>query len=243
MAELEKISNDTITHSSSENNHQAAHQEMTSNAQTENDNSLSSSERSEKAISTVIAAFQRQNDIEQGARLGRKNMQVMDRLAKMQLYKRNSIAKIRCSYGTSLLATQAADEFHALHQKNSNVGLSMDFINKVPVEVPLLTCNVLVGNAPGTCQVTLSHILFNTQLVPILGSSEYHIFSIMDVELTVTAPSKSGFNPLPASISLTKSAYGRSSGTREEVYNFVPSIGARRFAKFLEVLRDIAVIL
>lgn len=44
-------------------------------------------------------------------------------------------------------------------------------------------------------------------------------------------------SPLPASISLTTTS-GR---TREEVYNFIPSIGARRFAKFLEVVRDVAV--
>jgi len=228
MAELEKTSNSVFVHSSSgKNGKAAAHQE------TESDNNLLSCfEQSERVISTVIAAFQRQNDNEQGARLGRKNMQVMDRLAKMQSYKRNSIAKIRCSYGKNLLSTRAADEFHAFHQRSSN---------EVLREVPLLTCDVLVGNAAGTCHVTLSHILFNTQLVPIIGSSEFHLFSIKDVYVTVTAPSKSVLNPLPASISLTKSVFGRSLETREEIYKFVPSIGAKRFAKFLEVLRDISV--
>lgn len=47
----------------------------------------------------IVCAFHRQNDAEQGARLGRKNMQIMDRLAKMQAHKRNSIARIKHSYG------------------------------------------------------------------------------------------------------------------------------------------------
>jgi len=239
MAALEKISNDLVIQSTDNNDQQAHHRKKNSNDQTQNP--LSSFERSEKAISIVVAAFQQQNDVEQGARLGRKNMQVMDRLAKMQAHKRNSIAKIRGSYGTNLLATRAADEFHSLRQKSSNVGSLTDVINAVPDEVPLLTCNVLVGNAGGTCYVSHLHILFNTQLVPILGGSKIHLFSIMNVEVTINAPSKSVLSPLPASISLTTAVFGRKSrGTREEVYNFIPSIGARRFAKFLEVLRDVA---
>jgi len=231
MTTLEKISNDIVINSTESD--QALKKK---NDQTQNH--LSSFERSEKAVSIIVAAFQRQNDVEQGARLGRKNMQVMDRLAKMQAHKRNSIAKIRDSYGSNLLATKAADEFHSLRQKSSNIGSLTDVINAVPDEVPLLICNVLVGNAAGTCYVTHSHILFITQLVPILGGSKIHLFSIMDVDVTINAPSKSMLSPLPASISFTTEIFGSGRSTREEVYNFIPSIGARRFAKFLETLRD-----
>jgi len=66
---------------------------------TNDGNHLSSFERAMQSVSFVVAAFQRQHDVEQGSRLGRKNMQVMDRLAKMQAHKRNSILKIRDSYG------------------------------------------------------------------------------------------------------------------------------------------------
>ena len=198
---------------------------------------LASVECSEKAVSMIVLAFQKQNDVEMGARLGRKNMQVMDRLAKMQAHRRNSITKIRDSYGTNFLATKAGDEFHTLRQKASNVGSLTDVINAIPDEVPLLICNVLVGNAAGTCYVTYSHILFNTQLLPILGGNKVHLFSIMDVEVTINAPSKSVLSPLPASISFTTAVFGKKSTTREEIYNFIPSIGARRFAKFLEVIR------
>ena len=94
-----------------------------------------------------------------------------------------------------------------------------------------------VGNSAGTCYVTHSHILFQTQLLPLLGGSKVHLFSLMDVEVTINAPTKSVLSPLPSSISFTTILGGRKS-TREEVYNFIPSIGARRYAKFLEVLRD-----
>lgn len=53
----------------------------------------------EGAIMQVIHSFQRQADDEQSARMGRKNVQVMDRLAKMQAHKRVSIITIRDSYG------------------------------------------------------------------------------------------------------------------------------------------------
>ncbi len=106
-------------------------------------------------------------------------------------------------------------------------------------EVPLLICNVLVGNAAGTCYVTSSQILFVTQLVPILGENRIHLVSLMDVDVTINPPSKSVLSPLPAGITLTTTV-GKLTKTREEIYSFIPSIGARRFAKFLEVLRDVA---
>lgn len=141
---------------------------------------------------------------------------------------------------SNLLSTNAADDYHLLRQKSSNAASMSDIIHAIPDQVPLLICNVLVGNAAGTCFVTSSHILFHTQLLPIIGGDKVHLFSIKDVELTINPPSKSLLSPLPASISLTTSI-SRNNATREEVYQFIPSIGARRFAKFLEVVRDILV--
>ncbi len=201
---------------------------------------LSGFECSEKAVSAVITAFQKQNDLEQGARLGRKNIQVMDRLAKMQAHKRNCIARLRDSYGVSKFATIAGDEFHSLRQRSTNIGSLTDVINSVPDEVPLLICNVLVGNAAGTCYVTHAHVLFSTQLLPVIGGSRIHLFSILDIEVTINAQSNTLLSPLPTSISFTTAVFGSRRSTREEVYNFIPSVGARRFAKFIEVLRDVA---
>ena len=223
MSALEKLSNDT-------NNVQAQAKETS--------DPLTSIILSEKSVSSIVQAFQKQNDIEQGARLGRKNLQVMDRLAKMQGHRQACIAKIRGSYGKNLLATKAADDLHSLRLKSSNVESLSDEIHSASDEVPLLICNVLVGNSAGLCYVTHSHILFQTQLLPLLGGSKVHLFSLMDVEVTINAPTKSVLSPLPSSISFTTAILGGRISTREEVYNFIPSIGARRFAKFLEVLRD-----
>ena len=139
---------------------------------------------------------------------------------------------------SNLIATEMADEFHAHRLKSSNAGSLSDTMHSSP-DVPLLICNVLVGNAAGTCYITSSQILFVTQLVPILGGNRVQLFSMMDVDVSINPPSKSILSPLPAGITLTTTV-GRSSKTREEVYSFIPSIGARRFAKFIEVLKDVA---
>lgn len=72
---------------------------MTSEENSREEPTKSSYELGDEAIQMVLKAFQEQDDEEQGARLGRKNVQVMDRLAKMQAHKRVSIAAIRDSYG------------------------------------------------------------------------------------------------------------------------------------------------
>ena len=72
---------------------------MTSEENAKGETTRSSYELADESIQMVLKAFQQQDDEEQGARLGRKNVQVMDRLAKMQAHKRLSIATIRDSYG------------------------------------------------------------------------------------------------------------------------------------------------
>lgn len=72
---------------------------MTSEENALEEPTRSSYELGDESIQMVLKAFQQQDDEEQGARLGRKNVQVMDRLAKMQAHKRTSITAIRDSYG------------------------------------------------------------------------------------------------------------------------------------------------
>jgi hypothetical protein len=72
---------------------------MTSEENVKEEPTKSSYELGDESIQMVLKAFQQQDDEEQGARLGRKNVQVMDRLAKMQAHKRTSIGAIRDSYG------------------------------------------------------------------------------------------------------------------------------------------------
>ena len=88
---------------------------MTSEENTLEQPTMSSYELSDKSIQMVLQAFQQQDDEEQGARLGRKNVQVMDRLAKMQAHKRTSIAAIRDSYGRYVSPSERVNCMNLLH--------------------------------------------------------------------------------------------------------------------------------
>ena len=76
------------------------------------ENAINEFKRTKDAVSRVLTAFQKQYDEELSARLGRKNCQVMDRLAKMQAFRRELIVTIRGSFGINSLATKAAQRFH-----------------------------------------------------------------------------------------------------------------------------------
>lgn len=52
-----------------------------------------------RAVQQVVYAFSSQDDEEIAARIGRKNLQVMDRMIKMQAFTRRSIMSISDSYG------------------------------------------------------------------------------------------------------------------------------------------------
>ncbi len=59
-----------------------------------------------EAVRLVYRAFMKQDDEEQGTRLGRKNAQIMERLATMQSLQRNFIQNIRDSHVYSQLASE-----------------------------------------------------------------------------------------------------------------------------------------
>jgi hypothetical protein len=177
-------------------------------------------EMAEKAVHLVLAAFQKQDDEEKGARLGRKNMQVMDRLAKMQEHERQSILMLSRSHLACDKASRAADDFAA---KSGGVR-----------EVPLLKWSIVVGGATGTCLVTANHILFVTQLIPYIGGSKSSLFRLQDVDFSVQdAGTPSLLNPLPTIISVKRHGV--------EVYSFRPSSGGARLKSVLDLLQSIDV--
>jgi hypothetical protein len=172
----------------------------------------------ERAVHLVLSAFQKQDDEEKGARLGRKNMQVMDRLAKMQEHERKSILLLHQSDATCIKARKAADDFAS---KSGGVR-----------EVPLLKWSIVVGGATGSCLVTANHILFVTQLIPYIGGSKATLFRLQDVDFTVQdAGTPSLLNPLPTIISVKRGG--------DEVYSFRPSSGGARLKSFLDLLQSI----
>jgi hypothetical protein len=171
-------------------------------------------------VQIVVAAFQKQDDEEQSARLDRKNVQVMDRLAKMQSHQQRSIQTLQNCYAVSERALLAANKFHA----QSGVR-----------EVPLLKWSIVVGRSTGTCTITAHHVLFVTQLIPVLGGNQTTVFNLDDVEfqLETSASAASILNPLPAVVRVVQN--GRS------VYSFRPSMGAAQLKSILDVVKSAAV--
>jgi len=238
------------------------------------------------AVSMVVNAFQQQDDEEQTARLERKNVQVMDRLAKMQAHKRACVITIRDSYGINLLATKAADEFHSKASTATatpNQTTQSNTLNQQPSpspsleachQVPLLKCGVLLNGSTGTCYITAYEILFITQLIPLLGEIKYHLVSLQEIELVLlhddggvrgakqNNKKKSIIPFVPAGLSVQKkirNGVGVSSSNNHnniniknndedeqqqqqvEMFSFIPSIDARRFQTFVDMVRQVGI--
>jgi hypothetical protein len=176
------------------------------------------------SVQWVMNAFRQQHDEEQSARLQRKNVQVLDRLAKMQAHQKLLIQILEHSHRTSKAAAQAVQ---ALEQKTGIRG-----------EVPLLKWNIVTGRAtPGTCTVTAHHVAFVTQRIPVLGMGQsVSVFAFDEVEFAVTGESQnvSLLNPLPTVITVTRQG--------QEVYQFRPSTGGARLKSFLDGVRAAALL-
>ena len=179
-------------------------------------------DRAEKAVQLVLDAFQRQHDEEQSARLGRKNMQVMDRLAKMQAHKQTSIDKLQQAYTKSAAAKKAADEFHRFAVKASSDFPEME-------QVPLFKCGVLVGSSTGSLFVTATQMMCVTQFIPIVGGNTVVLLDLDGLDFVVQEASTSLLNPLPAGISVRRGG--------SEVLLLRPSYAAARLVVFLEIVQ------
>jgi len=194
-------------------------------------------DKAEEAVSTVFVAFQKQEDEELSARLCRKNVQVMDRLAKMQAHKRESIIIIRDSYGSNSRATKEADRFHAYikDSKQSSDDVEGRKFLAASDQVPLLSCRILLGHCHGTCYVSAHQMLLVTQLIPIIGESNVYLMSLSDIEIGVNPPTKSLLNPLLASISVYQSQ-----NDRKEILKFRPSLEAEMFKQFIDTVKAVS---
>jgi len=208
-----------------------------------NDNNISKSEfqKAREAVSMVVAAFMKQEDEELSARLGRKNLQVMDRLAKMQAHKRNLVITIRDSYGTNVLATKYADRVHthaelfkekSLDKGDSPLDGNYQFY-PASDQVPLVTCRSLSGKVPATCFVTYHQILLVTS--PIIGATQICMCKLSDALVQVHSPkSKSILNPIPSTVSIVRKS------DKEEMFTFRPLMGARVFKDFVDLIMSVA---
>ena len=169
-----------------------------------------------RAVASVVAAFQKQDDEEKGARLQRKNRQVMERLSVMRKHQTVSVDLLdQC---TSDCAQRAADDLNT----KSNIR-----------EVPLLKCGVVAGSTTGTCIITRGHIVFITQFLPLLGMGQkVKVFSLKDVDFELVENAPVFLKALPTIISLEQDG--------KEVYSFRPSAGGVRIKNFLDIVKSIA---
>ena len=221
------------------------------NSEASTENKKTEFQKAREAAALVLAAFMKQEDEELSARLGRKNLQVMDRLAKMQAHKRDLIITIRDSYGTNLAATKYANRFHAHTEQafkstpkdnSAKEGVENDDTNDESKEVdfypasdqvPLITCRSISGKVPATCFVTCHQILLVTH--PILGETQVFLAKLNETLIEISTPkNKSLLNPISSTVTV-KSKKGK-----KELFSFRPLIGARSFKEFIDLLTDIA---
>ncbi len=196
-------------------------------------------QKAREAAALVLAAFMKQEDEELSARLGRKNLQVMDRLAKMQAHKRELIITIRDSYGTNLAATKYANRFHSYtkppkesERGNGDESKESDFY-PASDQVPLITCRSISGKVPATAFVTCHQILLVTH--PILGEAQASLAKLSEIRVDVSSPkTKSLLNPISSTVVVF------SKRERRELFSFRPLMGAHPFKEFVGLLMDVA---
>lgn len=201
------------------------------------DAEMSSNDLAERAVQMVYDAFNKQDDEEYSARLARKNLQVMDRLAKMQAHQRASVQALSCAQTAA--AKAAVDDFWSKAQKATR-GLnsaSNDADDGSPAnggpwrEVPLVKWNLGVGGSSGTCYITANQIMFTQpKIIPLLGYNKSTWFLLRDVEFTVLPSEGTLLNPL-------STVQVRQRGTGVDLYAFRPSHAAMRLKAILDILR------
>jgi len=189
----------------------------------------------EDAILLVYQAFTKQDDEEQGARLQRKNIQIMDRLANMQSHQKTLIQKIKDSHMESRQATESASIFLKSAQRAYNVGKD-GYPSVLREEVPLLDFKISLGaSKSGRCYITTRSILFTTTYIPILRSTSSILFDLSKVTFEVEEnPTSSLLNPFPNTMNVVLKS------SQQVVYSFRPAIGPDRLKTFVTIIQGLS---
>jgi len=185
------------------------------------------------AVKMVYDAFVKQDDLEQAARLGRKNAQIMDRLAALQAHQRSLIQNIRDS---SVYCEKASDEaalFLKRAQSAKNAG-TPGFPSELKSETPILSFRSSVsGKSSGTCYVTDSKVMFAGTYIPLVGSKTVMVYDLKEVTFEVdTSTPSTLLNPFPNTMKVLLKA------TNEVIHNFRPSLNPAQLQKFLKVVQS-----
>ena len=188
------------------------------------------------SVRLIYRAFIRQDDEEQGARLGRKNAQIMERLANMQSHQRALVQNIRDSHVYSQLAAESASEFLKRCQQVSNKGKE-GYPSILQKEVPLLDIKISLGaSQSGRCFITARQILFVTSYIPLLGSVSSTVFDLNLIRFQVEAnPTSTLLNPFPNTVNVVLK-----SSPKEVVYSCRPAMGPSRLQTFMTIIQGFA---
>jgi len=187
----------------------------------------------DEAVKMVYQALVKQDDEEQAARLGRKNAQIMDRLANLQSHQRLLVNKIRDSHAFSEKAKVEADSYLKRAQAASNEG-TQAFPLLLESTVPLLNFRISLGaSSSGYCYITPSQILFTTKSIPIVGGKTTTVFDLSKVDFhVIEGVTSTLLNPFPHTMNIVSKRSG------QVFYGFRPAVGPARLQKFLSVIQS-----
>lgn len=187
------------------------------------------------ATNLTFRAFTKQDDEEQGARLGRKNAQIMERLANMQSHQRSLIHNIRDSENHSERASESASMFMKYCEQALNKGKE-GYPSPLLKEVPLLNIKISLGASQyGRCYMTSKNILFVTSFIPLLGSTRSMAFDLKLIQFHVEEnPTSKLLNPFPNTMDVVLKS------SNEVVFSFRPAIGPARLNTFISIIQGFA---
>ena len=189
----------------------------------------------DEAVKLVYDSFIRQDDEEQSARLGRKNAQIMERLASLQSHQRALVQNIRDAHVYSEKASLEAEEF-LKRAKQARSAITEGSPDSLQAEVPLLSFRISLGaSSSGICYVTANHVLFVTSVIPLVGGKRTSLFdlSLVDFKLDESVASTI-LNPFPNTMKMVSRSDPRSTS----LFSFRPSLGPARLLKFLQVIQS-----
>lgn len=187
------------------------------------------------AVHMVYDAFIKQDDEEQAARLGRKNAQIMERLAGLQTHQRSLVHNIRDAHVYSAKAGNEAAQFLKHAQKALNAGRE-GFPRVLQPEVPLLNFRVSIGaSASGKCYVSAGQLLFVTSYIPLVGGVRSHLFDLEHIDFQVDESiAATLLNPFPNTMNIVSRA------SNEVLFGFRPAVSPTRLERFLKIIQGYA---
>ena len=193
-------------------------------------------DKARDVVVMISSAFQAQADEEFTKRLSRKNFQVIDRLGKLQAYRRTLVECVKGSHSVNKTAAENAARFQR-YAERAQGGSSTCTVKD---RVPLLECNITMGAYTGLCLITAYEMLLVTRLIPVVGEKKYDLLSLADIEVSLTTVSGSHLwdptNCLPHSSSgICVSRQGDDSTI---LFYFKPAMQPVRFKAFIDMLKQ-----